>query len=176
MVSLYSKKVQSASTFGILRPNMIRVSPLRRPANRANHVFCSIDVSAFAAIMLFFVVLFMNPGPIICGSRISTDMGKVSHATFMAAAEKEDAMIVSITRERKFFFGSEIVWPSDLPTKIHQSIGRGSERKVYIRADARAKYGWVKEVLDEVRASGVEKVGFLVDQRTAPTQTTKTLP
>jgi biopolymer transport protein ExbD len=38
------------------------------------------------------------------------------------------------------------------------------ERKVYIRADGRAWYGTVKEVLDGVRAAGVEKVGFLLEQ------------
>ena len=36
-----------------------------------------------------------------------------------------------------------------------------------IKADARAKYRDVKEVLDGARSAGVEKIGILVDQRKA---------
>jgi biopolymer transport protein ExbD len=42
---------------------------------------------------------------------------------------------------------------------------RGVERKVYIVADMRAKWGAVKIVLDGVRSAGILRVAFLVDQR-----------
>jgi biopolymer transport protein ExbD len=44
---------------------------------------------------------------------------------------------------------------------------RSAEKKVYIKADMRAQWGGVKEVLDEVRAAGVLRVAFLVDERRA---------
>jgi biopolymer transport protein ExbD len=42
------------------------------------------------------------------------------------------------------------------------------ERKIYIRADARARWGTVKVVLDGVRAAGILRVAFLVDSRRSP--------
>jgi biopolymer transport protein ExbD len=42
------------------------------------------------------------------------------------------------------------------------------ERKVYIRADRRVRYSTVKDILEGVRSSGIERVAFLVDQRRPP--------
>ena len=42
---------------------------------------------------------------------------------------------------------------------------RDVERKVYIRADMRARYGAVKTVLDGVSSAGILRVAFLLDQR-----------
>jgi len=36
---------------------------------------------------------------------------------------------------------------------------------VYIKADARAKYGAVVEVVDNVRSAGVDELGLLTEQR-----------
>ena len=36
---------------------------------------------------------------------------------------------------------------------------------MYLKADARAKFGWVVEVVDNVRAAGVDQLGLLTDQR-----------
>ena len=77
-------------------------------------------------------------------------------------------MVIGITRDNKVFFGTDPVWPSQLPGKIRASVAQGAERKVYIKADARSKYGWVAEVVESVHEAGIEKIGFLVDQRQAP--------
>jgi len=74
-------------------------------------------------------------------------------------------MIVSVQRDGKVYFGSDLVSPGQLPALIRQQISRGSEKKLYVRADARARYSSVKVVLDEVPSSGVENIAFLVAQR-----------
>ena len=38
---------------------------------------------------------------------------------------------------------------------------------VYIRADARTKYGNVVEVLDSLRSTGIEEIAFVVEYRSA---------
>ena len=86
----------------------------------------------------------------------------------MPHANREDAIRVAITRDDKVFFGNELVRPNELPARIRESVNRGSERRVYILADRRARYSWVAEVLDNVRTAGIEKVGFLVEQRLPP--------
>jgi biopolymer transport protein ExbD len=83
----------------------------------------------------------------------------------MAHADREDAMVIGITRENKLFFGPNRLQPSQLSVKIRASVAHGAEEKVYIKADARAKYAWVAEVVNQVHEAGIEKVGFLVDQR-----------
>jgi biopolymer transport protein ExbD/biopolymer transport protein TolR len=140
---------------------------------RPNLLISRIDVTAFAGIMLALLFLFMpSYGGFRAHRGMSVDLPQVSHPISMPHANREDAMIVVITRDDKVFFGPEQVIPDVLPVvireRINQRINQGSEKKVYIKADARAKYGWVAEVLDGVRAAGIEKIGFLVEQRRVP--------
>jgi biopolymer transport protein ExbD len=43
------------------------------------------------------------------------------------------------------------------------------DKRVFIRADARAKFGSVVQVVDNVRAAGVDQLGLLTDQRKTTT-------
>jgi biopolymer transport protein ExbD len=88
----------------------------------------------------------------------------------MAGANREDAMIIVVMRDGAVYFGGERVQPEQLPSKILDCLRDHTvERRVYIRADARVFYRNVKEVLDGVRSAGIERIAFLVDQRTPPT-------
>lgn len=134
---------------------------------RPNQLLCAIDVTAFASVMLVLLWLFMFRGvdehP---GHRwTAVDMPKAVHAISMRGADREDAMVVAITRNGKIFFRSEQIIPDQLPAKIREAVSQGAERKVYTSSDARAKYSWVVEVVDNVQSAGIEKIGFLVEQR-----------
>ena len=140
--------------------------------NRANSLkrICQIDMSAFASIM--FVLVFTMMVAEIAASPphggAGLDLPRVEHPMGMWRAEREDALIVGISRDGKVFFRDEMVARDDLPSKIKARLSRGSERKVYIRADAHVGYGRVGVVLDGVRSSGVENIAVLVEQRTVP--------
>jgi biopolymer transport protein ExbD len=74
-----------------------------------------------------------------------------------------------ILRDGKVFFGSDQVTADQLSIHIRGALKPGVESKVYIRTDARAKYGTVKESRDGVRDAGVENIAFLADQGRSPT-------
>jgi biopolymer transport protein ExbD/biopolymer transport protein TolR len=84
----------------------------------------------------------------------------------MPGANREDAMIVNITRDGKLYFGSEQVTTATLRERMADHLKDHSvERKVYIKADMRARWGAVKQVVDSVRMVGLMRIAFLVDQR-----------
>jgi len=94
-----------------------------------------------------------------------TDSPRVAHPVAMPAALREDMMEVAVTRDGSIWFGHERVRVDRLTQDIREELSRGSERKVYIRADKRARYGAVVQALNGVRSAGVENVAFLVDQK-----------
>jgi biopolymer transport protein TolR len=97
---------------------------------------------------------------------VSPDLPKVSHPISMPGALREDVLQVTILRDGKVYFGREQVFPFSVGEKIQARLkDRDLERKVYSRADARARYGTVKIVLDGVRSAGVLTAAFLADQR-----------
>jgi biopolymer transport protein ExbD len=88
----------------------------------------------------------------------------------MAGAGREDAMLITVTRDGRAYFGSDQIDPVSLATKIQDRLkDREVERKVYIVADMRARWSTVKIVLDGVRSAGIIRVAFLVNQRRLPT-------
>ncbi len=138
-----------------------------RPKRRQNPLINGIDGVPFVQVTVILAALFrlgsfVQPSP---SRHRSVDLPRVWHPVSMAHANREDAMTVTIARDDQVFFRSDRVRPDQLPAKIRESIAQGAERKVYIRADLRAKYGWVAEVLGNVRLAGVEKIGFLVYER-----------
>ena len=140
-------------------------------SQNASKLFSGIDTTAFASIMVALVFIELAAGAMSYNPHhgSSADLPKVLHPASMPGALRDDVMQVSITRDGKVYFGSEQIVPDYMAEKIQARLtDRDVERKVYIRADARARYGTVKTVLDGVRSSGLIRVAFLVDQRRLP--------
>jgi len=97
---------------------------------------------------------------------VSIEVPRILRPVSMPGALRDDVMQISITRDGKVFFGSDQIVPDYMTEKIQARLADlDVERKVYIRADARVRYGTVKTVLDGVRSAGILRVAFLVDQR-----------
>jgi len=137
-------------------------------------LFSDFNTLQFASVMgmVLFVILlvFMTIPPHTYG--VSADVPKVLHPIAISGAMREDAIKVTVMRDGRVFFGADRIDPTYLPGKIADHLkDRGAERKVYITADRRARWGAVKMVLDGVRSSGIMRVAFLVDQRRVPSFT-----
>lgn len=136
---------------------------------RSVRLFCAIDASALAAVLIVLVVVTMIFKS-TAHHGFGPDLPKVLHPIQMPKSQREDAMIITIMRDGSTYFGADRIRSVDLRSKILDKLkDRGVERKVYIRADARVFYQTVKEVLDGVQSSGIERIAFLVDQRRSAT-------
>jgi len=52
----------------------------------------------------------------------------------------------------------------DLANEIREGARNGAEKRVYLVADARAKYGDTMAVLVQIRLAGIESVSFLTEK------------
>ncbi|MGA8314168.1 MAG: biopolymer transporter ExbD [Terriglobales bacterium] len=143
---------------------------MSRPRSEFANLICRIDVTAFAGVMFALVGMFLLPAMVVVDSprnaaQIAVDLAKASNSTDLRGADREDALVVAITRDGHVWFDRDQVLLENLPTAIRWRVSGGAERKVYIRADMRAKYGLVVRVLGSVRAAGIEKVAFVVNER-----------
>lgn len=134
----------------------------RRP--QPSSIISKVDVSAFASVLVALLALFM----FLTGTPHHGGLGnlpKVWHSVSMPGANREDALIVVIMRDGSIYFGNGRTSSGRLAAQIRERLGRGAEKKVYIRAEGRVYYRTVREVLQAVRSAGLEKVAFLVEQR-----------
>jgi biopolymer transport protein ExbD/biopolymer transport protein TolR len=96
---------------------------------------------------------------------VSVDMAKTNNPREMQDADKEDAVVVGVTRDSKVYLGSDQVNPADLGPKVRDKIDKRTDKTVYIKADARAKYGVIVDAVDNIRTAGVDQLGLLTVQR-----------
>jgi biopolymer transport protein ExbD len=127
----------------------------------------SIDISAFLSVMfaLTFVVMFGNLYPTHSHS-MPADVPITQHSTRQPGAQRDDSLIVVVTRDGSIYFRNARFSPSDLPDALRDAARQSAEKSVYIKADARAKYGDVKLVLDQIRLSGLQNITFLAEHPT----------
>src|SRR5271155_4589471 len=135
---------------------------------KAPPVMASPNVIPMADIMLVLLIIFMVVTPML-QKGVSVDMAKVNNPLPMEDADKEDALLVSITRDGKVYFGTEQITIDNLTTKVKDRLANKPNKTVYVKADMRARYGGVVGVVDAVRAAGVDDLGLLTEQRKAPT-------
>lgn len=140
--------------------------------------FSGIDVAALASVLLALVFLMMCITVFVGFPHhgLSMDLAKVRHPALIAGMDRDDALVVTLTRNGYCYFGRERIAIEDLPMKIRDGVSHGAERKIYIRADARASYKDVKAVVDAIHQSGIENVAFVVDQRSPDPQKTSSFP
>jgi biopolymer transport protein TolR len=136
--------------------------------DEGSKVSSEINVTPMVDVMLVLLIIFMVVTPML-QKGISVDMAKVNNPEQMQDADKEDALLVSITRDGKVYFGSEQITVDNLTTKVKDRLANKPDKRVYVKADMRARFGSVVQVVDSVRAAGVDDLGLLTDQRkTAP--------
>jgi biopolymer transport protein ExbD len=95
-------------------------------------------------------------------NQIMIDMVRVDNAVLMPDAAKEDANVVTITRDGALFLGQNKIPIDVLGKLLRDRLGDRPNPVMYLRADAHAKFRTVEDVIDSVRAAGVDDVGLLV--------------
>ena len=100
----------------------------------------------------------------------------VSNATPVPDADKEDALVVTVTENGDTYLGVDAITPDALADKIKHAVAFRAEKKAYIKADARAQYSDVEKVLSAARKGGVNAPVLLTTQREPVQPGTLVLP
>ena len=122
-----------------------------------------INVTPMVDVMLVLLIIFMVITPML-NNKVNVDLPVAATAVVMENANKEDAVIVAVTRDGKTFLGSDQVTTDDLGSKISAKLENKLNKEVYMRADTRANYGKVMDAVDGIRSAGVNQLGLLTEK------------
>ncbi len=132
--------------------------------NEGSKVNANINVTPMVDVMLVLLIIFMVITPML-QNKVSVDMAKVDNPTSMPDADKEDAIVVAITRDGGVFLGQDKVAVSELGSRVRDKLADKPGKTIYVRADARAQFRAVEDAIDAVRTAGVDEVGLLTQKR-----------
>jgi biopolymer transport protein TolR len=124
----------------------------------------NINVTPMVDVMLVLLIIFMVITPML-NNKVNVDLPTADAAVVMENANKEDAVIVAVTRDGRTFLGGDQVTVDDLGPKVSAKLENKMDKEVYMRADIRANYGKVMDAVDGIRSAGVSQLGLLTEKR-----------
>ena len=131
--------------------------------NEGSKINSNINVTPMVDVMLVLLIIFMVITPML-QQKVAVDMAKVDNPTPMPDADKEDAIVVAVTRDGGIYLGNDKISKDELTDKVRDQVTNRIDKTIFIRSDGRAHYGDVANVVDEIRNAGVDKVGLLTQR------------
>jgi biopolymer transport protein ExbD len=122
-----------------------------------------INVTPMVDVMLVLLIIFMVITPML-SKGISVDMVKTVNPIPMQAADKSDAIIIAVSRDGQTWLNTTQMAADQLAPKVKDMLTNRLDKMCYVRADSRARYEKVVDVVNNLRAAGVDQLGLLTEQ------------
>jgi biopolymer transport protein TolR len=132
--------------------------------NEGAKINSNINVTPMVDVMLVLLIIFMVITPMLHPG-VPVDLARTSNPMAMPDAGRPDAVILSVMRDGQLFLGSERVTGDTLVQRILATMATRADKTVFIRADARARYGLLVAAVDDLRSAGVDQLGLLTEQK-----------
>lgn len=137
----------------------------RRRRRGRRGALSEINVTPMVDVMLVLLIIFMVSAPLLTvGVPVElprTDAG--------ALEEENEPLTVSIREDGAVYVGEEAAPYETLGARFAAVAENTPDRPVYVRADGRAPYARVAQVMARLQAAGLSSVGLITD--TAPSET-----
>ena len=131
----------------------------RRRNSFADRPMAEINVTPLVDVMLVLLVIFMVTAPMM-QMGIDVNLPRVQSKSIDVAEEK---IVLTINAQRELYLNKFRVPLADLRPKLEAVFAARIDREVFLRADRNVSYGFVVEVMSEVRRAGIDKLGMITE-------------
>ena len=131
----------------------------RRRNYSENRPMADINVTPLVDVVLVLLIIFMVTAPML-QMGIDVNLPRVKAKSIDVAEEK---LILTITPAKEIFINKNKIPMRDLRTKLESIFTSRTDREVFMRADKTVPYGFVVEVMSEIRKAGVDKLGMITE-------------
>jgi biopolymer transport protein TolR len=119
-----------------------------------------INVTPLVDVMLVLLIIFMVTAPML-HQGVAVALPKT--ATTNLPSGVEDPVILSITREGRYYINEIAVPRGLLKDRLTAFLKSRKDRTVFLKADTALSYGTVVETLDVLNRMGVESLGMITE-------------
>jgi len=123
-----------------------------------------INVTPLVDVMLVLLIIFMVTAPLM-QQGLSVELPKTSSS---GVEPGEDPFRIVISADRKITIAKAKITVSELAPKLKAIFENRKEKQIYLEADTRVDYGFVAEVMAEIRAAGIYSIGLLTQPKSGP--------
>jgi biopolymer transport protein TolR len=127
-------------------------------SNRHREVLSEINVTPFVDVMLVLLVIFMVTAPLL-QQGVDVNLPKAKGRDLPA----EERITLVIKKEGRIYMNETPVSLEEMRNKL-EAISKLNPN-VYLKADRGVPYGFVVEVIGEIKDSGIEKLGIVTEPK-----------
>jgi biopolymer transport protein TolR len=131
----------------------------RRRNYSESRPMADINVTPLVDVVLVLLIIFMVTAPML-QMGIDVNLPRVKAKSIDVAEEK---LVLTITPAREIFINKNKMPMRDLRTKLENIFTSRTDREIFMRADKTVPYGFVVEVMSEIRKAGVDKLGMITE-------------
>jgi biopolymer transport protein TolR len=130
-----------------------------RKRNTGNKALAEINVTPLVDVVLVLLIIFMVTAPML-SMGIDVNLPRVKSKSVDVTEEK---LVLTINEAREIFLNKTKMQLGELNFKLEAIFSNRIDREVFLRADKNVPYGFVVEVMSEVRKAGVDKLGMITE-------------
>jgi biopolymer transport protein TolR len=119
-----------------------------------------INVTPLVDVMLVLLIIFMVSAPLM-QQGVQVDLPKANAGSMN---ETPDQLILTLDRSKQILIGEQTIAKGTLFKKLEAIVRAKPEIEVVIQADQTLPYGFIAQVMAEVKQAGIGRVGLATDQ------------
>ncbi len=118
-----------------------------------------INVTPLVDVVLVLLIIFMVTAPML-QMGIDVNLPRVKSKSIDVTEEK---LVLTVNGAREIYINKYKTSMTDLSAKLESIFANRIDREVFMRADKTVPYGFVVEVMSEIRKAGVDKLGMITE-------------
>lgn len=118
-----------------------------------------INVTPLVDVMLVLLIIFMVAAPMMMQGM---DV-QLPQTQSKAISSREERLVVSLNKKQEIFINEYRVNREELQEKLKILYQNKKEGEVFLRADRSLPYGFVVQIMSDIKNAGIEKLGMVTE-------------
>jgi len=132
---------------------------MEQRGRRIETMLSEINVTPLVDVMLVLLIIFMITAPML-QMGVDVDLPKTEAKEIPA---REERLILTLTKDGSIYIDRYKVQRNLLKARLRDILQRRMNQELFLKADRTLSYGYVVEILAEIREAGVKNLGMITE-------------
>jgi biopolymer transport protein TolR len=132
---------------------------MQRRDIKIESMLSEINVTPFVDVMLVLLIIFMITAPML-KMGVDVDLPKTDAKEIPS---REERLVLTLKKDKTIYLDRYKVKRKELKPRLRQILKRKMNQELFLRADRALPYGYVVEVLADIKGAGVTRLGMVTE-------------